>query len=453
MKANKLLAVLLAVGAVLAASPAVLAESSADSMTSMLELSAEELPEVTAEINQSYINGGVIESFGATVTPAELENDLFDKALPYMCYGNGSSNRWDCLWKIPMNVSEYDDNDVVYISFYYKSAAEFTGANGSSYTGADLSAQARYTSESSNRYPMWTKVEEEVYSIPTFFADGKWHKVNFLAPASKVKDNIITLYFLDMSKPQYILFAGFRSGVLKFPDEAAYNNDRAYTELGWHLQNVDVGAIVLNGKTVNLEQGVYEYSISADSDKLDAAMPEGSAATIAEVKKISDGCYEVLVAAPGYNYGLSDDSQIPFRRRVDSATGEFAYSGAIEAYTVENSQMVEKYTVNLVLRTAEAALTVDGEEKTALDGCIGGEEIVLDVKYRNQKAENKTYMAVLVIYRDKAAKAVIPAREEITAEQAELEKQYTYELPEGDYAGCTVDFLVIDTETMYDVVK
>lgn len=421
------------------------AESTAANMDSTFELGVENGEKITASVNAAYT---FIRNYGTDVSPIALENDAFDKAYPYQCYGGGSNNRWDNIFKMKFDIPEAEDNDCVWLSYYYKSATSFVGGDGNTYTGTTMDIQQQRNTTNQ----IVTNLKAGAYG-DTFIADDEWHRVDLYMSAANIKEKELLIYFTDMSKPMYVLFAGFRAGVVHFPEGESYNNDRAYTELGWHLQNTNADTIILNGKTVNLEQGVYEYNLSADEDALTAELPEGSAAAVSEVKKISGGCYEVWVTAPGYSRGGSDDTSITFRRRVNSSTGEFLSNGTVETYTVKNSQMVKKYTVNLVLRTAEAALTVDGEEKSALDGCVGGEEIVLDVKYRNLKAENKTYIAVLVIYKDKAVKAVIPAREEITPEQSEVSKAYTYVLPEDDYTGCTADFLVIDTETMYDVVK
>ena len=452
MKANRFIAFVLAVGAVFTAPTVVLAQS-AEKIKSEFILGEETLPTPIAQIGDHYYEAGVVEYFGEEVAPITLENDIFDKALPYMCYGGGSTNRWDCFWDISLSCPEYDEDDVVYMSFYYKSASSFKGVNGVKYTGNDMTAQTRFTGEAGDKYPIYRNMETAEYALPTIVADGKWHQVHLYAEGAKVVDATLRFNFLDMKKAQYVLFTGFRCGVLKNASSDGYNEDRAYTELGWHLQSFDAQKLMINSKEIALKDGVSEYTVSAQEDAITAELGENSKSYVTEVKKLSPGKYQVTVAAPGYVKGRDDSDEITFRRKVDSSTGEISSSATAEAYKVLNGSMKRTYTVNLLLKSAEVKILVDGEEKTSLDGLSGGEEIILDVTYSNIKKENKTYITVLAIYADNNALAVVPVRKEISSDDTEIKEQYKYTLPEGDYTKAVAKSYVIDIENMFDVSK
>ena len=417
-------------------------ESTADHVLSTFELGAENKEVITTSVNAAYTH---IRDYGSTVSPITLENDLFRQAYPYQCYGGGSNNRWDNIYKMKFDIPDAGANDCVWLSYYYKSESSFVGGNGNTYKGTTIDVpQQRNTANE-----IVVNLKAGAYG-DTFVADDQWHRVDLYMSAANIKNEELLIYFTDMSKPVSVLFAGFRAGVVHFPEGVTYNNDRAYTELGWHLQNKDADAILLNGKTVALSDGIYEYNISADTDALDVALPDGAKVKVAQVEKKSVGAYEVLLAAPGYS---PSGEKSAFRRRVNSATGEFSQNGTIETYTVENAAMLQKYTINLELKAVEAAMTVDGANTTSLDGCVGGETIAVNVKYRNLKAENKTYMTVLMICKDNAVQSIMPAREIISDEIKEFENTYPYTLPVGDYTGCVADFLVIDTGSMCDGAK
>ena len=444
MKASKIIAFVLTVGAVFTA-PTVVFTQSAERIESEFILGEETLPVPSAQIGDHYYEAGIIEYFGEEIEPIELKNDEFEKALPFMCYGGGGTNRWDCSWEIPLLCPEYDSDDVLYVTFSYKSADRFDG-----YTGNNSTVQTRYNGETDNNYPIYRNMETADFAVPTLVADGKWHTVHLYAEGTKVIEPILKLNFLDMKKPQYVLFAGFRCGVIKNNSDIGYNEDRAYTELGWHLQKIDTEKLIINSKEINLKEETVEITVPAEDDILSVELDSNAKSYISDIKKLSQGVYEVTVAAPGYVKWADDAAEINFRRKID-ASGEFSQGSTAEVYKVLNGSMKRTYTINLLLKSANAKIFVDGEEKTDISDCVGGEEITADVTYMNIKGENKTFITVITICKDGTAVAVLPAREVMAEDVAEVTKQYSYTLPEGDYEGAEVKLYVIDTANMFDV--
>ena len=416
-----------------------LGESSANNMKSTFELGGVDSEKVTVSVNGSYT---FVRDYGQEVMPIELTDDAFDKAYPYQCYGGGSNNRWDNIFKIKLDIPDAKENDCVWISYYYKSATSFTGGNGKQYTGATMSIPQHRNTKNDIVLEMKT-----AQYVGDFITDDKWHKVDLYMKASQMTGEELSIYFTDMSKPVYYLFAGFRAGVVHFEEGTEYNNDRAYTELGWHLQKENTKELMLNGKIYNVEED--EVYVDADSDVLDIKSVGSDA--VYEVNKLGMGKYEVKLYAPGYDKSVDEIGVATFRRRINKSTGEFAGDGTIEQYKVTNAKLTRTFNVNLNFKEVTVVLKVDGEEKTDISDCVGGEKITTDVTFVNVNGESKTFITVVSIYKDGSVMAVIPTREVMTEDTPVITNQYKYILPEDDYEGAEIKLYVINTANMFDI--
>lgn len=368
MKINKLFTAVLAGCIALASTTIAYAESTPENMESDFILTAAQWNAAESHDNRYQ-----------TEEPIDLEDELFEKAYPYMWYGDGSDNRWNSYMTFNLDIPEHAENDAIYVSFYYKSASEFDGADGNHYTCPE-SVTMNHIRDS----------KERIYNLQSaglgdfkFTSDDNWHRVEALVPAfgqlgtsgrtdSRFEDGKLFVYFNYLSKPMYILISEIRVGIYRNPEGSASDWNRFYTEIGWHLQRLGIERFAVNGYPVSFIPGIYEYTVPSDEDEMNFEILGGGSAKIESIGKSENGKYEIIAAAAAYDKSVGEDGNITYRRRINKSTGEFSPTGSIETYSVKNADLRRSIIVNLDVKSAESVVLVNGEETNSLSGCVGG---------------------------------------------------------------------------------
>ncbi len=297
-------------------------------------------------------------SYGYYQRPLALENDSFDKVIPYMNYGSttystvsGNSNRIMTRIASPARI---EAGDGLYLSFYYRSKQSFYGAGDKEntlYEGNDASIYLIGFDHKRNNWHNVFQSLEGAYKLDSK-ADGEWHRIDLLTLVTEELAGYLDdpeymemiFGFGNLQDSYYIEFADFRVGVLKGAEGETYNFNRVITEIGWHLTNTKVDGLKVGGQEVPFVRGQTKYVVksSENQGKIDVLSQSGA---LCSTEIIDDNEMKITIYSGIYDPLRSDDALITLRQRTNSA-GEFSDSVSMQTYTVKNSDMrLGAYTV------------------------------------------------------------------------------------------------------------
>lgn len=401
--------------------------------------------------------------YGYVRRPISAEGIGPDKCYPYMCYGTGEeiTVAGDNMLTFDFNPQDggIKENDCIYFSFYYRSAARFTDSAANDYEGT---AQRPEILFNNNELKM-NELCSGNSSLSEFVPDGKWRRVEYYLPlTAEVYNDILggdvsvlsfRISFLKLNCAAYIELGGMRCGTMRLSGKQTITNKKAYTYLGELLQAGKLRSLKIDGESVALKDGVYEYTVDPSG-----AEPEIEAENVGYVKKApeiikkKETKYEVKAYSANYDELISEPEPYTYMKCVDE-NGNFDENGTETAYTVENAEQYSIYTVRLNMKAAQAVLTVNGKETTDISGCGAGDIINIGQSIRNIDAEDKTYITLLIFYQDGTVTDVVTFKTDILKDESGKDSVFTFVLGDGDYSGGSVDCLVIDTSTFADVLR
>lgn len=385
--------------------------------------------------------------------PETLEGDIITEGYPYMCYGTGTPitelNHNILTFNMGMPTDEVVAGDAIYFSFYYRSAETFTGKDGNPYTGNTQQPSVRFDNKT---VPMYTLDGGSGDMI----ADGEWHLAEYYLPITeelyngslggKLSGFQFRISFLRLDLAAYIELAELRCGVLETATPCT--DKMAYTYIGRHLQEGKLASLTVDGANVPLKNGLTEYTRDSDSDD-PVVEATDTASRTAEVTKTGLGAYEIKAYGPGYDSRFPADTERTYRRALKD--GVFSESGAEEKYTVKNADHFGIITLKLNIRPVAAEMTVNGAAPTG--AFAAGDVISIAESYRNIRAEDKTYITLLILSKNGQIMELVPFRTTLSASEETKEEAFTYTLAGADYTEVTADMMVIDTATCADVLK
>lgn len=439
----------------------------AEALSTSFELNDITAPTLANQgVDSAYRHNGTgnkaVYYYGYLRRPTALTGEPFTECFPYMCYGTGSRitelnhNLLSFNFDTPSN--PIGINDVVYLSFYYRSASKFTGMDGNTYTGKTQTPSVRLNSKEI----AMSELSSGSTTLSAFEADDQWHKVEYYLPITKelYEDTFggsinllqLRISFLSLDLAAYIELAGMRYGIMK-TGGAEITNRMAYTYLGWNLRKGELNTLTVDGEAVALKSGINEYTVHADTTNPNIqATQSAGVACMPEITESGILEYEIKAYGKGYDSRLADDAQRSYLQCVDE-NGAFSESGTEQAYTVLNSEHYSVVLLHLSVNLVETALKLNG---AAYDGTAvlkGGDSIVIEETFKNIKGVGTSYMTLLVFYNGESIVEVIPYKNTVGAAETSVAASHTYTLPNGDYSGRSVDLFIIDMSTMSDVLK
>lgn len=367
--------------------PAAFAAIPNENITATFEMGAVSTGNCTNALNQYDTSA----TMTGSVAPITLENDIFDKAYAYGWTGGSSGNNymWKTYMEIPVNVPEHDSADAIYVSFYYKSKPSFT-FNGTTYTCGESNAMNHIRDNKGTLLNLNTQVDGGF----TFTADDEWHKVEaYVAADGRFSTNKLVFYNVyNLTVPMYFLIADVKVGVVHSNGDA-YNNDKAYTEMGWFLKELgEVSALSVNGQALDLSGGQKEFTVKTADFSAPSIEMTGSDYI---VNKVDSDTYEVTSVAYAYNKAAADTATVTYRQRgYDNGSGVWIYnSGNISNIETTNGTLKgETYTINLEY---DEGFYVDGVK---VDGTAVPTGKVYSYKKSFAKPENGTLTALIAAY-------------------------------------------------------
>lgn len=418
--------------------------------------------EVTHNVDNSYRHSGsgtkAVHYYGYGRKPEQYTDDLFAEGYNYMCYGTGRTTAeysWNNFTvRFPNDLTELSAGDALYFSFYYRSAPAFEGADGSgSYTGQETLPTLRFNDKSTPMYELASGRQSGSAGCITFQPDGQWHKAEYYVPVTAATSGVQTLGFwicyMQMEYACSIDMAGFSYGVLKPGGGITPSNEAYYTLLGWELNRGALTSLTVDGRQVALQAGVTEYT--ADADAVGAVVSaQGTGAVEPAVIQKDDFTYEITAYAAGYDTLIDEERQYIQRTAAD---GSFDQAGTDAVYTAANASRTQVYTVHLNVKPVTASLFVNGQETAMPYACAAGEQLEIREVYNNFTDEARTFMTLLVFYKDGQLFRIVPYKTELSPLENDRREQFFYTPDLTDYDGVTCDMMIMDTENFADVLK
>ena len=284
----------------------------------------------------------------AEYAPIALEDDLFDKAYVYG-WGGGGANYGSSLqtyMKVPLNIPEHSASDAIYVSFYYKS---LSSRNGKTPPATQRMDHIRDNSNMVVNLDAGIDYRGQNTGMGAFIfeADDEWHKVEIYMPGDRFADNYLNFFHDTTVDALYFMVADVRAGVVKDAG-AAYNNDKAYTEIGWLAKEINTPSkITVNGSELDLADEDKVYTFEVDSVEAPVVEVEGSDYI---VTKVTDKMYEINPVAYGYDKSKISTDKVDYRQRgFENGSGTWIYnSGNINVVETYNGDLMgDTYTIKL----------------------------------------------------------------------------------------------------------
>ncbi len=481
MKKKGFLAFLTACTLILSICP-VRAESSENNLTTSFRVTDIALPTMYHSCNNDFRHTGTgaqsVVWYGDNgywrQTVSLNDGSPFNTVYRYVCEGGGGTAQYANNNMMTMDIptasllkegEQLELNDGMYLAIYYRSRSEFTSPiSGETKQGEDVQIQPAFMHNSN-----WSSNGARALDMasgenkPTLIADGEWHKLELV---SDVNADMLTrattafsqmhvqIMFGDLTKPSYIEFGAAQAGLLKTDKTLSDNSySRIYTETSWHLKNTAPKEFKVNGTTVKVTDDVYEYTAMANSVDNPVIEAVSDSAMGCAVEKITNTKYKVTMRASGYNSLKPLDGVTTYKKRIDTATGEYKANGTVELFNVTNADMMKEYIINLDVPTAEAKIRIGSMETNDLTGCGLGDTVTADVKYTNIESKKYNYITFLVLRKGQKVVGVIPYKVSVAEDEAEKNLTHSYPLPAGDYTDVKASCYVIDTETNSNVLN
>ncbi len=407
-----------------------------------------------AYTNKYNTNGGLY-SYGYNQEPLKLdENEPFDSAIPYMCYGGegfsscGSDNRIN----VDLAMAEQaDEGDGIMLSFYYRSLPEFNGAGtheSTTYTGETVRLEV------CNNYTQTWKFQSNDLKSYRFdiVPDGTWKRVDMvyrLGVGEAISDQLmkVGLVFGDVSKACYIEFANFKTGVLKYTKESDSNAfNQMFTETSWHMMNPELSSISVGGTPIAMADGQYSYKIPAVFG--DSVTAESKSGAKIDILQKSYNTYEITTYSAGYDPIKGSEDTVTFRTRYNNGS----FSGNDSAPAKKNCDMTKTYTVVLDIPAIVSDIDIDGTPGNTLTSTSGGCTVSVNMTFSNLESREYNYKVLMILRKSGKIVSVIPFGVTIADNEPTHTDRYSYVLPAGDYTGVTVDYYAVDTGNYADAV-
>ena len=352
-----------------------------------------------------YNTSGTLLTYGYWQSPVALTNDVFPQAIPYMCYGVENSTTYsnnDNQIRVKLDTPvEVEENDGVYVSFYYRAADKFYGVGdkaSTQYTGqttqfdviavdnSNPSKQEQYTNKWQTAVCMFGDTQTtagndanntngslgrpEVTVVP----DGKWHRVEGYVwmDATKLSymgdTNKLSLAF-NMNRifeSSYIELAGFRTGVLKTADlETKNESNQVFTEIPWHLQKSAVTGLKVNGEALDLTSGATEFTVPGTMDEPTVELTSDSGVQY-DIEKLAYNRYKITTYAGAYDIAKTADETLQYRARYNNGS----YSGNYSWSTFKNSDFIgTTYYINIGIKDNFKMYPLSTDWDQVVHGC------------------------------------------------------------------------------------
>ena len=354
-------------------------------------------PAVQQNCADSYrhSSGGTVYYYGYNRSPEAWADGLFTSGYTYMQKGGGGNSYDNNFLQLEFDTSavfgsDYTikDHDVIYLSFYYKSASGFD-FDGEAYTGTDNAAiSVKLGGNNQKGVSMFNlhtpdanagnnRATASLYTQ----ADDSWHKVELGimvdsdALTDNQKNNILltgrarfSIDFYSLANAYQIQFAGFSIGLMQFDSTATAEEDitpvRGLEYLCRTLESAtaDVQAFATDGfitytaQDPETEEKIYDYTVTALSETPEVQATNSETASFRSVletqcQAAADGALDVAVYAPAYDKTAAADDTAAYITfsDLDSTTAPGAAGVGCTARTLSaaNGAYTESYTLHV----------------------------------------------------------------------------------------------------------